>query len=150
VTTTTLKKEIADLETQKTLLKRLRALRNEVHELRIESLGKTDDARVITRLSEEVCADFRLDQAALLGKSRQRPVVVPRFALHWLAFHAAKLSLSAVARVLGCDHGTVSNGIRGCQDLMDTREDFKVKMVALRERCKPLVLQMVTQPKSTK
>lgn len=146
MTTTTLKKEIADLETQKTLLKRLRALRNEVHELRIESLGKTDDARVITRLSEEVCAQFQLDQATLLGKCRQQSVVVPRFALQWLAFHTAKLNLSAIARVLGCDHGTVSNGIKRCQDAMDIRDDFREKMTRLQERCKAHVKAVLFQP----
>jgi len=146
MTTAAIKKEIAALEAQKKLLTRLRALRMEVNDLRIQSLGSTDDARVITALSAEVCRQFNLDQAMLLGKSRERSVIVPRFALNWLAYHVAKLNLSAIARVLGCDHGTVSNAIKGCQDMMDTRDDFRATMTTLKQRCQPRVVIIESAP----
>ena len=137
--TADLKREIAALESQKALLLRLRTLRTEVNALRIESLGNSDEARTITIISQAVCEEFGIHQSVLMGKSRKQTVVLPRFALQWLAHHVAQLTYSSIARVLGCDHHTIMNGIARCQDRIDTRDDFRQKMKTLEDACKPSI-----------
>jgi chromosomal replication initiator protein len=75
------------------------------------------DLKVIIK---HVCVAFGATQKDLLGKSRLRPVLVPRQVAMYLAHTVGKLSLPRIGGEFGRDHTTVLHACRKIDELMKT------------------------------
>jgi chromosomal replication initiation ATPase DnaA len=69
-------------------------------------------------IAERVCLAYQIDEAGLKAQSQQRVVSEARAVVGWLARELGCVTLSAVARHVNRDVGSISSAVRRLSDRM--------------------------------
>lgn len=83
-------------------------------------------------IKSAVCDEFNVGIAELVGRRRPARLCRPRFAAAYLLREMGKQKLSAIGADLGGrDHTTVLNGIHRAHHLIDTDDDFALRILRI-------------------
>lgn len=141
--------EIAFLEERKAELLRLKKLRDEVAALERESLKIAAESAAVLRLIVlKVSEHWHTEPHRLINFDRHEPMAVPRHVARYLARELTRLSFPELAAYFGRkNHATVIYSVRYVWNRIDTDEDFREQIKALKVEIADEI-QMRSVPKS--
>lgn len=84
----------------------------------ISAPGKGTPRAQIMTMIEGVAARHGFTRAAIMGRSRYKPLVHARQEAYWTVYKNTSFSYLAVARVFGRDHTTITHGINAHEKRM--------------------------------
>ncbi len=83
----------------------------------------------------KTCRFFRVDREALVGRGRERKVVLPRQVVMYLLRELTDLPLEEIGEVLGGrDHSTIFHGIRTIEERINKEPSFRQKISTLKQQ----------------
>lgn len=91
------------------------------------------DRFVVDRATQAVADAFGVSPQRLLGRRRDSLLPEARFALFTLLRESGDdATYSAIGRLLGLDHATISHGVARARDLAGAYRDYAEKLAAAR------------------
>lgn len=133
---------LATLQRHKDKLQLILKMRTEIQRLRKKALPCSGGDEELKIIIEETALEFNVDTAELFSRSKLESVMLPRQVVSWLARNRTELSLAAIGKVMGKDHGTIHHGCRRVSDRMDVDKEFKGKVLRLDAVCKNRIKQI--------
>jgi chromosomal replication initiator protein len=113
-----------------------RMLTPEIASAALSDLMTNKDRRLLTpvKIIETVAKYYQVEPRAMRGKARAKEIVLPRQVAMYLMREETDTPLLEIGRELGGrDHSTVLHGHEKIQNQMDTNDDLRVQVLAIKE-----------------
>ncbi len=88
----------------------------------------------LENIVQNVCLEFGVTRAEIMGAARHSRVVVPRQVISWLAYKYSKLTLPAIGRIMDRDHTTILEGYRRTDQRIVNQKEFSDRVALLEAR----------------
>jgi REP element-mobilizing transposase RayT len=84
------------------------------------------------QIIDKVCLDYHIDPSILKAKSQQRITSEARAVAGWLARESGCVTLSAVAKLVNRDVGSISSSVRRLSDRIQEKPELAIRMRSLK------------------
>ena len=130
--------QMQTLTARKTKLEELIVLQESVLKLEKQVFLGTDIiSRQILIICNVACRHYGITIPLIVNPSRERRVLVPRFAAMYLAKKLLTTSYAAIGRVFGNrDHGTVLNACQRVEEMVTAEKGFSEDLAIMESECK--------------
>ena len=125
-----------EIEILQTRICKIRKLRQLQQQIKIIEFGKLPDdsvLEIIQGISIIVCEHFNISPELLFSKRRTENITLPRQVVFYIA-REFNLTLEAIGKEFGKDHGTVLYGCRHIKEKMSVEPEFKQLVEDLQNR----------------
>lgn len=91
------------------------------------------ERRTLTEILIDLCEkEFRIE--SIMRKTNKHFYISARFCFYYLSYKYLGLTYSSIGQILGKDHSTVVSGISKCNDLIDSDDGFKNRILNIEKR----------------
>ncbi len=123
------------LEERRTKLQKILNLQTEIARMEIKALRSYDP--VFSEITKTVCRKCRVNPDAILSRSRDADLVMPRHLIFFLCREISGTTLTRIGEAFDRDHGSVIHGCRQTENRIQTEPKFAAEVEALRIELNP-------------